>query len=148
MTASSPVSTISRLSCAGSWRARASAPGAWRCGSARTDGSATEIAAGLSAPSHAAAHLVRLLQDKLEDIDMGFGVDLMALAALITEPLHPTQTSLTETGEILAPEVLIDALVNRLGHPRGAPPLSPGEPHSRARAKHARRVCRPANLAG
>ncbi|ODR96629.1 hypothetical protein AUC69_13515 [Methyloceanibacter superfactus] len=82
---------------------------------ARTDGSATEIAAGLSAPSHAAAHLVRLLQDKLEDIDMGFGVDLMALAALITEPLHPTQTSLTETGEILAPEILIDALANRLG---------------------------------
>jgi protein ImuB len=82
---------------------------------ARADGSAIEIAAGLSAPSHAAAHLVRLLQAKLDDIDMGFGVDLMALAALITEPLHPTQTSLTETGETLAPEALIDTLANRLG---------------------------------
>ncbi len=87
---------------------------------ARADGSSAEIAAGLSAPSHAPAHLLRLLKDKVETIDMGFGVDLMALAALITEPLHPAQMSLTETAAIKGPEALgcetlIDALVNRLG---------------------------------
>jgi protein ImuB len=58
---------------------------------------------------------VRLLKDKIETIDMGFGVDLMALAALATERLSFTQTRLTETDEANGPEILIDALVNRLG---------------------------------
>ena len=82
---------------------------------ARADGSSAVIEAGLSAPSQAPSHLVRLLKDKIETIDMGFGIDLMALAALATEPLHPTQTSLTETDGAIRPEALIDALVNRLG---------------------------------
>ncbi len=46
---------------------------------------------------------------------MGFGVDLMALAALVTEPLPLAQTSLTETNGKIGPEALIDRLVNRLG---------------------------------
>ena len=82
---------------------------------ARADGSAAAIEAGLSAPSCVPAHLVRLLQDRLEDIDMGFGVDLMALAALLTETLAPSQVSLTEAGRTPGPETLIDALTNRLG---------------------------------
>lgn len=82
---------------------------------ARTDGSAAVLEAGLSAPSCVATHLVRLLKDKIENIDMGFGVDLMVLAALATEPLRPAQESLTETGRKTTPEVLIDALTNRLG---------------------------------
>ena len=89
---------------------------------ARTDGSSVAIEAGFSAPSRRPSHLVRLLKDKIEDIDMGFGVDLMALAAQITEPLRLTQISLTETGEAgalgsetLRSETLIDALANRLG---------------------------------
>jgi len=82
---------------------------------ALTDGSSTAVEAGLSAPSREAAHLVRLLKDKIETIDIGFGVDLMALAALATERLSLTQTSLTETDEANGPEVLIDALANRLG---------------------------------
>jgi protein ImuB len=82
---------------------------------ARTNGSTAVIEAGLSAPSRAPAHLVHLLKDKVETIDMGFGVDLMALAALATEPLHAAQTSLTETDGTVPPEILIDALANRLG---------------------------------
>jgi protein ImuB len=82
---------------------------------ARTDGSSAAIEVGLSAPSREVAHLVRLLKDKIETIDMGFGVDLMALAALATERLSFTQTRLTETDEANGPEILIDALVNRLG---------------------------------
>lgn len=82
---------------------------------ARTDGSCAAIEAGFSAPSRQPSHFVRLLQDKIEDIDMGFGVDLMALAAAITEPLRLAQTSLTETDGDARPEALIDALANRLG---------------------------------
>ena len=82
---------------------------------ARTDGSSAAIEVGFSAPSFEPSHLIRLLKDKIETIDMGFGVDLMALAALITEPLRLTQTSLAETDGDVRPEALIDALANRLG---------------------------------
>lgn len=88
---------------------------------ARTDGSSVAIEAGLSAPSCRPAHLVRLLKNKIENIDMGFGVDLMVCAALLTEPLRPTQASLTKTDVTRSADVtrdaddLIDALVNRLG---------------------------------
>jgi protein ImuB len=82
---------------------------------ARTDGSAAAIEAGLSAPANKASHLVKLLKDRLDTIDMGFGVDLMTLAALITQPLRTEQTSLTETDRAPGPEALIDALTNRLG---------------------------------
>ncbi len=82
---------------------------------ARTDGSCAAIEAGFSAPSRAPAHLVRLLKNKIEDIDMGFGVDLMTCASLLTEPLRPGQASLTSAGGTPSPETLIDALANRLG---------------------------------
>jgi protein ImuB len=82
---------------------------------ARTDGSSAAVEAGLSAPSCVSVHLVRLLQDKIESIDLGFGADLMTLAALRTEPLQPLQTSLADSGHAIGPETLIDALANRLG---------------------------------
>ena len=84
----------------------------WVC---RTDGSSTVIEAGLSAPSREPEHLLGLLQEKLDAIDMGFGVDLMALAALATEPLAPSQITLAESDGKSGPEPLIDRLVNRLG---------------------------------
>jgi protein ImuB len=82
---------------------------------ARTDGSSAAVEAGLNAPSREASHLLRLLKDKVETIDMGFGVDLMVLAALATERLSLTQTSLTETEAANGSEALIDTLANRLG---------------------------------
>jgi protein ImuB len=82
---------------------------------ARADGSSTVIEAGLSAPSREPSHLLRLVEDKIETLDMGFGVDLMALTALVTEPLRPGQTALTGPNGKAAPEALIDRLVNRLG---------------------------------
>jgi len=82
---------------------------------ARTDGSAAVLEAGLSAPSRHRAHLVRLIKEKIEGINMGFGVDLLALAASATEPLREGQPRLTAQSTLIAPEALIDALANRLG---------------------------------
>ena len=82
---------------------------------ARADGSSTVIEAGLSAPSREPEHLLRLIEDKVETLDMGFGVDLMSLAALVTETLLPAQTSLTQGNGKAAAEPLIDRLINRLG---------------------------------
>jgi len=91
--------------------------GCWRLALwvARADGSSTVIEAGLGAPSREPSHLLRLVKDKIETLDMGFGVDLMALTALVTELLPPAQTALTETNGATLPETLIDRLVNRLG---------------------------------
>lgn len=82
---------------------------------ARTDGSSISLEAGLSAPSATAAHLVRLLKEKLNTVDMGFGVDLMTFAALRVDNLHPEQTDLSATTRKPGPEKLIDTLGSRLG---------------------------------
>ena len=82
---------------------------------ARADGSSTVIEAGLSAPSREPKHLLRLMQDRVEVLDMGFGVDFISLAALITETLPLAQTALTEANGKAGPEALIDRLANRLG---------------------------------
>jgi protein ImuB len=84
----------------------------WVC---RADGSSTVIEAGLSTPSRKPEHLLRLLKDKIETLDVGFGVDLMALAALATDRLAPAQIALTEGEDKTELESLIDCLANRLG---------------------------------
>jgi protein ImuB len=84
----------------------------WVC---RADGSSTVIETGLSTPSRKPEHLLRLLKDKIETIDVGFGVDLIALAALATDRLAPAQTTLAESEGEAEPESLIDCLANRLG---------------------------------
>lgn len=95
---------------------------------ARADGSSTVIEAGLSAPSRKPEHFLRLLKDKIETIDVGFGVDLMALAALATEKLTPAQTTLAESEGEARPESLIDCLANRLGR-RAVRRLAPKASH-------------------
>jgi protein ImuB len=80
----------------------------------RADGTSAVIEAGLSAPSREAAHLARLFQDRIGAIDAGFGVDLMVLAALATEPLLPAQTAFAKSGDRGRQEPLIDRLASRL----------------------------------
>jgi protein ImuB len=95
---------------------------------ARADGSSAVIEAGLSAPSREPAHLFRLFKEKIEALDLGFGVDFMSLAALLTEALPPAQTDLAEATGKARPETLIDRLINRLG-PRAVRRLVPRASH-------------------
>lgn len=84
----------------------------------RVDNSVADIVIGTSRPSREAKHFVHLLSEKLSDFDAGFGVDMMALAALDTEPLSSGQSHLEgRTAEAHALETarLIDRLTNRLG---------------------------------
>ena len=93
----------------------------------------------MSAPSRERKHLLSLFKDKIEGIDMGFGVDLMAFAASVTETLLPAQTSLAASGEKVAAEPLIDRLVNHLGA-RAVRRLIPRESHIPELAQSARSV--------
>jgi protein ImuB len=81
----------------------------------RADGTSAVIDTGLSAPSSEPSHLARLFADRVEAIDVGFGVDLMMLAALSTEPLLPAQTAFARCEGRERQEPLIDRLASRLG---------------------------------
>jgi protein ImuB len=81
----------------------------------RADGTSAVIEAGLSAPSREPSHLARLFEERVEAIDAGFGVDLMELAALATEPLLPAQTAFARREGRERQEPLIDRLSSRLG---------------------------------
>jgi protein ImuB len=81
----------------------------------RADGTSAVVEAGLSAPSSDPSHLARLFTDRVEAIDVGFGVDLMVLAALETEPLLPAQSTFARREGREHQEPLIDLLASRLG---------------------------------
>ena len=85
----------------------------------RTDGRVVRLTAGLSAPSRAPAHLLRLFKDKgIEALDLGFGADALMLSALAAEPLGARQAELQGDARLAGDDVLaglIDRLQARLG---------------------------------
>jgi protein ImuB len=79
----------------------------------RTDGFRVTIPAGLTAPSHDAFHLFRLIRPKLEGIDAGFGIDAMTLDARETVAMAPTQLGLVGNDQDQAFDQLNDRVLNR-----------------------------------
>ncbi len=77
----------------------------------RVDGATEAIRIGTARPSRAAAHLTRLLTERLEEVDPGLGVEAMRLVAPLVEPLRWTQ--LDENASDVSE--LVDRLSNRLG---------------------------------
>jgi len=84
----------------------------------RVDGSVQVVGIGTARPSRAARHLARLLDERLEQVDPGPGVEVMRLVVSLAEPLAYRQpvASLAEADDgeddIAA---LVDRLENRLG---------------------------------
>lgn len=82
----------------------------------RVDDAVPEVAVGTALPVRDAGYLVRLLCEKLETIDPGFGVEVMVLEAGTVAPLQVSQTHLLaaqDTGDRLSG--VVDTLSNRLG---------------------------------
>jgi protein ImuB len=101
----------------------------------RADGSSVLVEAGLSAPTRAPAHLLRLLQDKIGAVDAGgFGVDLLVLGAAVTEALSFAQESFAKKDGLERQEPLVDRLANRL-RPEAVLRLFPKESHLPERAQ-------------
>ncbi len=97
------------------------------------DASISRISIGTGRPSRDPKHLMFLFSERLERIDLQYGIDLVILNAERTEALAPAQQSMIAgdlAGEASAPLVapLIDRLANRLG------PANVGR--SRPRASH------------
>jgi protein ImuB len=91
----------------------------------RADGTTAEAGVGLSFPSREPAHLMALLNERMQHLDAGFGIDALALSALRVEVCTPEQGALGArlstglgAGRAGDPSVLIDRLANRLGAAR------------------------------
>lgn len=82
----------------------------------RVDASLQAIRIGTARAARDARRLTRLLCDRLETIDPGFGIEVMSLTASRAEPLEMQQAASMLAGE---PEAdlagLIDLLANRIG---------------------------------
>ncbi len=89
----------------------------------RVDGDVRRIVVGSSRPLGEARTIARLFAERLaggaeEEIDAGFGVDLMRLSCLLAEPLEPAQReweSAREAERARALADLLDGLSARLG---------------------------------
>jgi protein ImuB len=86
----------------------------------RVDARIEAVRIGTAAPSRDPAHLTRLLADRLDRVDPGFGVETMTLAASIAEPLDARQlaSGLAGTRREVDLSGLVDTLINRLGPDR------------------------------
>lgn len=83
----------------------------------RVDGEVLVRTLEFAAPTRAAGHIRRLFAGRLDDVDAGFGIELVRLRASWTEPLAPDQADIEaaaeDRGTSLA--VCIDRLTVRLG---------------------------------
>ena len=85
----------------------------------RVDGEVGEVEAETALPTRDPAHIVRLLGDKVQGLDPGFGFDGFKLVARWCEPLDAAQDALLgEPPPDLELARLIDRLVARLGAER------------------------------
>src|SRR5262249_46195898 len=83
----------------------------------RGDGAAQALAIGTSRPVHAAAPLVRLFAEKLDQVAPGFGIETMVLSAVETDAFVTAQSALEDrrAGEADGLAEILDRLRNRLG---------------------------------
>lgn len=85
----------------------------------RVDNSLQAIRVGTAQPVRDIKRLTRLLTDRIETIDPGFGIEVMELAAILVEPLANKQviSSLVEEPQADISD-LVDVLANRVGEHR------------------------------
>jgi protein ImuB len=90
----------------------------------RVDGSVQAIRVGTVRPARDPVHLARLLDERLETVDPGPGIEAMRLTLPLVETFAQIQTAMTQTATLLEDEaapditVLLDRLANRLGAER------------------------------
>lgn len=84
----------------------------------RVDSLMQAVRVALAQPSHDAKRLTRLLIDKIETIDPGFGIEVMELVAVLTQPLPYRQRGTLEEAPPADVAALIDTLANRIGAER------------------------------
>ena len=99
--------------------AQALAARRFRLGLYRADGTVATATVGTSMPSREAAHVYRLMRERLDHLDAGFGIDVMTLEAALLAPLVSQQAGFADgsAGEAVR-AAFIDRLASRLGPSR------------------------------
>ena len=116
----------------------------------RVDGSVDRTAIGTSRPNRDNPKLMKLFEEKLGELDPGFGVELMILAAPEVEAWEGTQDALPDAGAIAASLGedgtidLADRLALRLG-PENVVRLLPRDSHLPERVQTTGAAAKPAS---
>lgn len=85
----------------------------------RTDASLQEVAIGAARPARDPQALLKLFRERFDQINPGFGIEMMDLTAPSTDPFTAEQAGLAVGGgDAFALSDLLDRLVNRLGEDR------------------------------
>ncbi|GLR80278.1 DNA polymerase Y family protein (plasmid) [Azospirillum oryzae] len=92
----------------------------------RVDGTMQGIRVGTAKPVRNAVHLTRLLNERVDKVDPGFGIEAAVLTATLAEPLTAeevgrlvgAETDLAASDDAATIAGLIDVLGNRIGHDR------------------------------
>jgi protein ImuB len=85
----------------------------------RVDSHFQVVRLGTAMPVRDAKRIARLLDDKVETIDPGFGIEIITLAATLAEPLDSIQRRSSLIDDTAADvSDLIDILANRIGEDR------------------------------
>uniref|UniRef100_UPI0026B0A6CB DUF6504 family protein n=1 Tax=Sphingomonas populi TaxID=2484750 RepID=UPI0026B0A6CB len=84
----------------------------------RIDGVPQHLRIGLARPSRDAAHMLRLITRRIQEISPGYGIDALAFHVRRADPLgaQPFEERLEDRTTDIAP--LVDALANRIGDAR------------------------------
>lgn len=84
----------------------------------RLDGKVTETKIGTNQPTHQVAHLAKLFELKIDQIEPDLGIELFILTATKTEPIHTAQEKLWSGKPGLADQglaQLLDRLAGKVG---------------------------------
>jgi len=86
----------------------------------RVDGSVQALRIGTARPNRDPAHLGRMLDERLEQVDPGLGVEAMRLLVVSADRVSLTQTQASFRDGESSPDItpLVDRLANRLGSSR------------------------------
>lgn len=84
----------------------------------RADGTVARAKVGTSVPCRDGTHICRLMVDRLDNLDAGFGIDVMTLEAASLSRLGPRQIVLDEGAGSADSAAFLDRLSGRLGHAR------------------------------
>lgn len=114
----------------------------------RTDGAAPRLEVGLSPASASPAAILGLFRERLaglaDEVDPGFGFDVVRLSALAAAPAAAVQTDLAQESRDEPVALLVDRLGARLGRAR-ITRLAPCDSHVPERAVLARPAAGPAS---
>jgi len=81
----------------------------------RVDGSAAYLQVRTSKSARSLTHLMRLFSEKMNTLDVGFGIEVATLRVAEVETIAPVQMALPQCGKSVEEDTSLDELLDRIG---------------------------------